>query len=128
MSWVKKACTYVADKCLQRTGIMAINFVFSLPPFPQTEQSMEVSHHQRFNEEAQQRMEELLIRNRALEEETLAQKHVIHLEKLKAEKEFEDLKEQKTRLMSDLEQERNKLVSDITQLNKNKVSNTKSSV
>lgn len=82
---------------------------------------MEVSHHQQFNEEAQQKMEQLLLRNKALEEETMAQKHVIHLEKIKADKEFVDLKEQKTRLLSDLEQERNKLVTDITQLNKNKV-------
>ena len=87
----------------------------------QAEQSMEASHHMRSSEEAQARMEELLERNRALEEETMTQKHLIHLEKLKAEREYEEIKEEKTRLMTDLEQERNKLVADIQQLNKNKV-------
>ena len=42
--------------------------------------------HQRTKEEAESRMEELERKTRQLEEETLTQKHLIHLEKLKTEK------------------------------------------
>ena len=82
---------------------------------------MEVSHHLKSSEEARAAMEELQLRNKALEEETMTQRHLLHLEKVKAEKDYEEIKEEKTRLMSDLELEKNKLLADIHQLSKNKV-------
>lgn len=52
----------------------------------QQERTQEVSVHQRTKEEAESRMEQLEKKTRQLEEETLTQKHIIHLEKLKTEK------------------------------------------
>jgi len=60
--------------------------LFPSPPLLQQEQTLEVSVHQRTKEEVESRMEELQQRNKMLEEETMAQKHIIHLEKLKTEK------------------------------------------
>lgn len=65
--------------------------------------------------------EELRQRNQALEEETIAQRHIIHLEKIKTEKESKDLEEQKNQLMMDLEQEKRRLEDDIEKLHRNKV-------
>ena len=65
--------------------------------------------------------EELRRKNQVLEEETVAQRHIIHLEKIKTEKESRELKEQKNRLMSDLEQEKQRLEEDILKLNRNRV-------
>ena len=42
--------------------------------------------HQRTKEETETKMEELARKTQQLEDETLAQKHIIHLEKLKTEK------------------------------------------
>ena len=50
----------------------------------------------------------------------MAQKHLIQLEKLKAEKEYAEMKEQKSRLMAELEQEKMKLEGDINKLQRNK--------
>lgn len=97
-----------------------VRFPYFSPP-PQVEQTVEASHHIKSSEEVRAAMEELQERNKALEEETVTQKHLLHLEKIKAEREYEEIKEEKTRLMSDLEQEKNKLLADIQQLNKNKV-------
>lgn len=66
--------------------------------------------------------EELRRRNQALEEETIAQRHIIHLEKIKTEKESMELEEQKNQLMMDLEQEKSRLEDDIEKLHRNKVS------
>ncbi len=67
-------------------------------------------------------MEELLRRNQALEEETVSQRHIIHLERLKTERESRDLEDQKNQLMDELEQEKMKLEEDIKGLNNKKVS------
>ena len=66
-------------------------------------------------------MEELLRQNQALEEETAAQRHIIHLEKIKTEKEARELEEQRNQLMLDLEQEKQRLEEDIHKLHLNKV-------
>ena len=66
-------------------------------------------------------MAELLLRNQALEQETLNQRHIIQLEKLKTEKESKDLELQRNQLMDELEQEKRKLEEDISQLSNKKV-------
>ena len=52
----------------------------------QEEQSLEVTIQQQSKEEVESKMEELARKTRELEEETMAQRHIIHLEKLKTEK------------------------------------------
>lgn len=66
------------------------------------------------------RVEELLQRNQILEEETIAQRHIIHLEKIKTEKESQELEEQRNQLMLDLELEKQRLEEDIGKLHKNR--------
>ncbi len=56
------------------------------PPPSQEEQSLEVTMHQRTKEETESQMEELRRQTQLLEEETVTQKHLIQLEKLKTEK------------------------------------------
>lgn len=80
---------------------------------------MMVSQEQRSKLEAETRMDELLREKELLEEENMAQKHLIHLEKLKAEKEYAEMREQKSRLMAELELEKVKLEEDINKLHKN---------
>ncbi len=65
-------------------------------------------------------MEDLLKHNQELEEETVAQRHIIHLEKIRTEKESRELEDQKNQLMLDLEQEKYRLEEDIQKLHKNK--------
>ena len=79
-----------------------------------------VSQEQQSKLEAESKMDELLRAKELLEEENMAQKHLIHLEKLKAEKEYAEMREQKSRLMAELEQEKAKLEGDINKLQKNK--------
>ena len=86
-------------------------------------------------ENTENKIEELVRKNELLQEETVAQKHIIQLEKLNSIKvcisilhfcihqvqapfvqEYEEMKESKTRIMSELEQERNKLQDDIHKL------------
>lgn len=86
-------------------------------------QTEQLSEQQETKEAAEQRVAELLLRNEALEEETVTQRHIIHLEQLKTEKESRELDQQKNQLMEDLEQEKLKLEEDIKQLHMNKVSN-----
>ena len=79
-----------------------------------------VSQEQQSKLEAESKMDELLRAKELLEEENMAQKHLIQLEKLKAEKEYAEMREQKSRLMAELEQEKAKLEGDINKLQKNK--------
>ena len=79
-----------------------------------------VSLEQQSKLEARSKMDELLRQKELLEEENMAQKHLIQLEKLKAEKEYAEMKEQKSRLMTELEQEKMKLEGDINKLQRNK--------
>ena len=67
-------------------------------------------------------MEELRRQNQILEEETIAQRHIIHLEKIKTEQESRELEEQRNQLMLDLEQEKQRLEDDIDKMHRNKVS------
>lgn len=80
------------------------------------EQSMEVTMQLKSVENTENKIEELVRKNELLQEETVAQKHIIQLEKLNSIKEYEEMKESKTRIMSELEQERNKLQDDIHKL------------
>lgn len=77
---------------------------------------------QQTKQEAMLLAEELKRRNQVLEEETIAQRHIIHLEKIKTEKESKELEEQRNQLMMDLEQEKQRLEEDIDKLHRNKVS------
>ncbi len=76
---------------------------------------------QQTKQEAMLLAEELKRRNQMLEEETIAQRHIIHLEKIKTEKESKELEEQRNQLMVDLEQEKQRLEDDIDKLHRNKV-------
>lgn len=67
------------------------------------------------------RMKDLVRVNQELEEETIAQRHIIHLEKIKAEQESRELEEQTNQLMQDLAQEKLRLEEDIDKMHKNKV-------
>lgn len=67
-------------------------------------------------------MKELVRVNQELEEETIAQRHIIHLEKIKAEQESREMEERTNQLMQDLAQEKLRLEEDIEKMHKNKVS------
>ena len=82
---------------------------------------MRLHEEEETKEAAEQRVAELMLRNQTLEQETVSQRHIIHLEKLKTEKESKDLEEQKNQLMDELEQEKMKLEDDIRDLNDKKV-------
>lgn len=82
---------------------------------------MHLTEEQQIKQLAEQRVEELLQRNQALEEETIEQRHIIHLEKIKTEKESREMEEQHNQLMLDLELEKRRLEEDIGKLSRNKV-------
>ena len=79
-----------------------------------------VSLEQQSKLEAKSKIDEVLREKELLEEENMAQKHIIHLEKLKTEKEYAETREQKSRLMAGLEQEKLRLERDIDSLRRNK--------
>ena len=91
--------------------------------YAQATQSEHLTVEQQTKAAAEMRVEELLQRNQVLEEETIAQRHIIHLEKIKTEKESHELEEQRNQLMLDLELEKHRLEEDIEKLHKNKVRN-----
>lgn len=91
------------------------------PSTVQATQSQHLTEEQHTKLAAEMRVEELLQRNLALEEETIAQRHIIHLEKIKTEKESQELEEQRNQLMLDLEVEKRRLEEDIEKLHGNRV-------
>lgn len=87
----------------------------------QDTQSQHLTAELQTKQEAELRMEELQLQNQILEEETIAQRHIIHLEKIKTEQESRELEEQRNQLMLDLEQEKQRLEDDIDNMHRNKV-------
>lgn len=88
----------------------------------QDTQSQHLTAELQTKQEAELHMEELRRQNQILEEETIAQRHIIHLEKIKTEQESKELEEQRNQLMLDLEQEKQRLEDDIDKMHRNKVS------
>lgn len=66
-------------------------------------------------------LNKLVRENQQLQEETIAQRQIIRLDKIRAEQESREFKEQSTQLMQDLEQEKLQLEEDIDKMRKNEV-------
>lgn len=83
--------------------------------------ALHLTEEQKTKLAAELRVKELLEEKQALEEETMTQRHIIHLEQIKTEREARELEEQRDQLMMDLEQEKQRLEEDIRKLHQNKV-------
>jgi hypothetical protein len=75
--------------------------------------------------EAEEKISQLERINEELREETIAQRHVIEMEKLKAQREYEEITLESSRLMEELALEKQKLEEDIELLQKSKANREK---
>jgi kinesin family protein 14 len=87
--------------------------------------SSEVDEREKEMTEAEEKISQLERINEELREETIAQRHVIEMEKLKAQREYEEITLESSRLMEELALEKQKLEEDIELLQKSKANREK---